>query len=142
MISSPGCVCRGDACPGAISTIAWMVSRPGMLRSCRWRSMRLVVGCCASACSARPPAPMSAATAMIRVVFMCISSVRRANGRERGTQLGREELGLLPRREVPAFVDLVEIAQVGIRAARPGLRGPIDVVRKYGDSHGELDLRG
>ena len=40
MISSPGCVCLGAVVPGASSTIVWTTSRPGTLRSCRWRSMR------------------------------------------------------------------------------------------------------
>ena len=49
MISSPGCVCLGNATPGAKSTRTWMTSRPGALRSCRWRSVRLIPGCCARA---------------------------------------------------------------------------------------------
>src|SRR5262244_2952503 len=71
MISSPGCVCRGAVFPGRISTIAWIVSCPGMLRSCRCRSMRLVVGCCPCAnCSPKIATAISTATAMIRVVVI------------------------------------------------------------------------
>ena len=31
MISSPGCLCRGAAAPGANSTRTWIASRPGVL---------------------------------------------------------------------------------------------------------------
>ncbi len=43
---------------------------------------------------------------------------------ERGAQLGGEELRLLPRGEVAAFVDLVEVGQVAGRRAGPTSRGP------------------
>src|SRR5262245_34625162 len=153
MISSPGCVCRGAVFPGRISTIAWTVSCPAMLRSCRCRSMRFVVGCCAcAACNAQPVAATSAATAMNRVVFMRIliwegsgrrlGSLRVPERSERGGQLGREELGLLPCGEVSALVDLVEVSQLGIGAPRPCLRGSIDVLRKYRDGDRQRDLGG
>src|SRR5262245_54954934 len=73
MISSPGCRCLGNATPGSRSTRTWMTSRPGTLRSCRWRSVRLTPGCCAGVtCSIKPLATISTATAMIRVGFMWI----------------------------------------------------------------------
>jgi hypothetical protein len=59
----------GRATPGAIETIVWMASRPGVLRSCRWRSLRVTPGCCAYATLVRAPAASSAAAAMIRVVI-------------------------------------------------------------------------
>src|SRR4029077_7425905 len=73
MISSPGCRCLGNATPGSRSTRTWMTSRPGTLRSWRWRSVRLTPGCCAGAtCSTKPLATISTATAMVRVGFMWI----------------------------------------------------------------------
>src|SRR5882672_10344679 len=69
-------------------------------------------------------------------------SARFAEWSERGPELGTEELGFLPRREVPALVDLVEVDQVAIGAPGPGLRGSIDVLRKYRDGHRQRDLGG
>src|SRR4029077_14578111 len=83
MISSPGCVCLGAVVPGASSTIVWTTSRPGTLKSCRWRSMRRAPTCCACATwSARPVVAISAAIAMIRVVLMWTSD--RRGGARRG----------------------------------------------------------
>src|SRR5438094_8970806 len=105
-----------------------------MLRSCRWRSKRLNPGCCAKAtCSVKPIAPISATPAMIRVAFMWTSFVpqvravlpgsdRLTQRLERGSELGTEQLGLLPRSEVSALVDLVEVDEVAIGAPRPCLR--------------------
>ena len=59
---------------------------------------------------------------------------------ERRADLLREELRLLPRREVPALVDLVEVDQVAIGPPGPRLRGSIDLVRKDRDGHRERDL--
>jgi hypothetical protein len=50
MISSPGCLCRINGASSLISTRFWMTSRPGALRSCRCRSIRVIPGtwaCCA-----------------------------------------------------------------------------------------------
>src|SRR4030095_14127587 len=142
MISSPGCVCLGEATPGSSSTRTWITSRPGTLRSCRWRSMRLKPGCWArAACSAKPMATSSSAAAVVPVALMCTSVRPSMDERsKRLTQLGCEEVRLLPRGEVSAFVDLVEVNQVGIGAPRPRLRGSIDVFRKYRNGDGELDL--
>ena len=61
---------------------------------------------------------------------------------ERGTELGRKEFGLLPRREVPALVDLMEVDEVAIGAPGPCLGGAIDVLREYRDGDRERDLAG
>src|SRR5258705_12082333 len=63
-------------------------------------------------------------------------------GIEPGAQLRREELGLLPRREVPAAVHFVEVGEVAIGASCPCLRRAIDVLRKYRDGHRQRDLGG
>src|SRR5260221_10880222 len=55
-------------------------------------------------------------------------------------ELGSEQLGLLPGREVPALVDRVEVDQVVIGAPGPGLRRSIDVIGKDGDRHWQRDL--
>src|SRR5258705_4343411 len=69
-----------------------------------------------------------------------VRSVTLAQRPECCPKLGAEELRLLPRGEVPALVDLVEVDQVGIGAPGPRLRGSIDVLRKDGDGRGERDL--
>src|SRR5437016_13618428 len=61
---------------------------------------------------------------------------------ECGPKLGREEFGLLPRREMSAPIDLVEVNQVAIGAARPRLRGSVYVLGKYRDGHRQRDLGG
>src|SRR5262249_38303262 len=61
---------------------------------------------------------------------------------ERRAQLSGEELWLLPCREVTAPVDLMEVDQVAIGASGPGLRSPIDVLRKDRDAHRDRDLGG
>ena len=59
-----------------------------------------------------------------------------------GAQLGRKELGLLPGGEVPAPVDLVEITEARVRALRPRLRSPVDILWEDRDGYGQLDLGG
>src|SRR3984893_6451641 len=49
---------------------------------------------------------------------------------ERRAKLRREDLRLLPGREVAALVDLVVIDELGIRPLRPAPRGLIELVRK------------
>src|SRR5205085_11972877 len=55
MISSPGCVCLMAGASGSSSTRLWMTSRPGTLRSMRWRSLRRIPGTCGL--SATVPTP-------------------------------------------------------------------------------------
>src|SRR5215207_7054924 len=66
----------------------------------------------------------------------------RAQGAERRPELGREELRLLPGREVAALVDLVEVNQIAIGAPGPCLRGSLALPRKHRDGHRERDLVG
>ena len=47
---------------------------------------------------------------------------------ERRAHLGREQLRLLPRREVAALLDLVEVDQFGVGPTDPGLRREIGVL--------------
>src|SRR5690349_22668967 len=141
MISSPGCRCLPNAAPGPMSTRAWMVSRPGMPRSCRWRSVRLIPGCCAGA-GAKPLPMISAAAAIIGIIFTSASSCLRSTHRlERRAQLGREELRLLPRGEVTAVVDFVEVDEVAVRARGPALRRAVDLARKYRYGDRDRDVR-
>ena len=159
------------------STSTWMTSRPGMLRSCRWRSVRLIPGGCAkrrlrgsakwgrerlatpatrcascrSSLDQRAGAPgrcyrpFGSCSWLVsefdRVAFR-VPSRGLAQRSERGPELGREELRLLPRREVAALVDLVEVDQVAIGAPGPCLRGAIDLPRKDRDGDRERDLGG
>src|SRR5258705_8836797 len=89
MISSPGCLCLPNATPGSRSTRTWTTSCPGMLRSCRWRSVHLSPGCCARAtCSTKPLPTMSTTSVMIRAVFiwppfLLMQSVKRRRFRRR-----------------------------------------------------------
>jgi hypothetical protein len=55
----------GETTPGSMSMRAWTISRPGTLRSCRWRSVRLIPGCCARA----EPRMVSAASPTIAIVL-------------------------------------------------------------------------
>ena len=76
MISSPGCLCLGATSPGPMSTRTWMASRPGMLRSCRWRSVRFVPACCACAIYiTNPLAIASAVAAIVCAAFMWTSII-------------------------------------------------------------------
>src|SRR5262245_23036191 len=61
---------------------------------------------------------------------------------ERGSELGAKQLRLFPGREVAAFVDLVEVGQVAIGAPRPGLRGPVDLLRKHADGDRQRNVGG
>src|SRR4051794_29822317 len=47
MISSPACLCLTGGASGEMSTRFWIISRPGRLRSWRWRSVRVSPGTCA-----------------------------------------------------------------------------------------------
>src|SRR6185295_2008449 len=59
---------------------------------------------------------------------------------ERRAQLGGEQLRLLPRGEVPALGGLVEIDQVLIGPADPGLRRLIGVFLEIRDRHRQREL--
>src|SRR5262249_11711073 len=71
----------------------------------------------------------------------CLSSCRFelavAKRFERHAKFFREKLRLFPGREVAAFVDLIEIDEIGIRLLRPAARGRVDFVRK--NAHGDRD---
>ena len=56
---------------------------------------------------------------------------------ERRAQLLGEELRLLPRREVTALVDLVEVDELGIGALGPAPRRLVDLAGKH--RHGDRD---
>src|SRR5260370_25971437 len=56
---------------------------------------------------------------------------------ERRAQVRHQQLWLFPRREVPAFVELVVIDELGIRPLRPASRGLIELLRK--GAHGSRD---
>src|SRR5882762_5603530 len=66
---------------------------------------------------------------------------RLAERSKRGTDLLSEKLRLLPRREVSAFFDFVKVDQVWVGAARPCLRGSVNLVREQRNAHRELDVR-
>src|ERR671917_494002 len=98
MISSPGCLCLKAGASGLMSTRFWTTSRPGMLRSCCWRSVRSIPDACCS-------------------------------------------LRLLPRGEVTALVDLVEVGDVGVGVLDPAARGPPDLAGEGGEAHRQRDFR-
>src|ERR1700751_3701538 len=144
MISSPGCRCRPNAAPGAKSTRTWTASRPGALRSCRCRSVRLIPGCWASANGRGKMLPtISPAAAIVRIVLTWVSSrSRSAQLCERRAQLGREQLRLLPGGEVAAFVDLVEIDEVAVGTLGPTLRRAVDLAWKHRHCDRDRYVRG
>ncbi len=53
-----------------------------------------------------------------------------------------EELRLLPRGEVPALVDLVEIDEIRVDLLGPAARGREDLAGERGEADRERDLRG
>src|SRR5262245_50207882 len=75
----------------------------------------------------------------IDVVLMMSSSL--AQGPERGAQLAREELRLLPRGEVPTPLGLVEVDDVRIDLLHPAARGAEDLVGERGERNRERDRR-
>src|SRR5919108_3078078 len=103
MISSPGCLCRTTGASGPSSTRFWITMRPGTLSSCSCRSVRLIPGAC----------------------WSCHDSSL-ADGLEGGPQLGGEELRLLPRGEVAALLDFVEVHERRIDRLYPAARRPED----------------
>src|ERR1700681_2200584 len=89
-----------------------------------------------------PTATASTAAIKNLLGFMTTSCSSSAQCFECGAELGAEKFGLLPGGEVSTSVDLVEIDQVAVRAPRPGLRRPIDVLGKDRDGHRQRDLGG
>src|SRR5215213_4436775 len=65
------------------------------------------------------------------------TAVRLAQRTERGTEFFREELWLLPRGEVAAAVERVEVDEVWIRALRPAARSRVDLIGE--DTDGSRD---
>src|SRR5262245_17818225 len=62
-------------------------------------------------------------------------SLLRAQRSEAGTNFLAEQLWLLPGGKMPAFVELVVVDQVGVRALRPRARAEIDLVREAAHSN-------
>src|SRR4029077_11630578 len=75
-----------------------------------------------------------------RVAQSC-PPARRPERSERGAHLAREELGLLPRREVAALLDLVEVGERGVGLLDPAARGRDDLPRERGESDRNRDRR-
>src|SRR3954469_1058033 len=92
--------------------------------------------------SAKPVPTIKAASVKIPVGFMCTSSRRLPQRAERGSEFGTEEFRFLPRGEVAALFDFVEVDEIAIGAPSPCLRDLIDLFRKHRDGHGEGNFRG
>src|SRR6476620_1035202 len=60
---------------------------------------------------------------------------------ERGSHLGREELRLLPGREVAALVGVVEVGEVGVPRLDPAPRGHEDLVGEGRVANRDRDWR-
>src|SRR5688500_6661145 len=60
---------------------------------------------------------------------------------ERGPDLFREEPRFLPRREVTAPLDLVEVDDVGVRVLDPAARSAPDLAGEGGETDRNLDRR-
>jgi hypothetical protein len=56
---------------------------------------------------------------------------------ERRSCLFRQQLRLLPRGDVSAFGELIEMNELGIRPLRPASRGRVDLVWKDADCSGD-----
>src|SRR5262245_27179781 len=74
-----------------------------------------------------------------RSVLLLHRSADRLEGR---SQLPAEDLRLLPRCEVPAPVDLVEVHDVGVRLLDPTPRRPPDLAREACEPERDIDRRG
>src|SRR5262249_2629632 len=131
MISSPGCLCRIAGASGVTSTRFWTISRPGALRSCRWRSVRVSPGSCMLL--VMPPSVRS---------WLRTWPCRSAERAEGGSHLGREEVRLLPGGEVAAPLDLVEVDERGVGRLDPAARRPEDLAGKGGEADRDRDARG
>src|SRR5918995_196691 len=144
MISSPGWVCLKAGASGLMSTRFWTTSRPRMLRSCCWRSVRLIPDACCSVLLMSPSVvswlPFTGRGRRARSVDA--AHVRRLTQRgECGSHLLREELGLFPSGEVAAPIDLVEVADVGVDCIDPAARGPPDLAREGAEADRNRDLQ-
>src|SRR5215831_3228238 len=124
MISSPGCLCLTKGASGPMSTRFWMTSRPGTLRSCCWRSVRVIPGAC---CTVRAMST-SSVSRRLRVRVDCRSAQRP----ECRPDLCREQLGLFPSGEVAAPADLVVVVEGGVGLLDPAARGPEDLAGERG----------
>src|ERR1700758_5334413 len=60
---------------------------------------------------------------------------------ERGADLLREQLGLLPRGEVPAALGLVEVGDVWVALLDPGARREEDLARELREADRDRHLR-
>src|SRR5258708_16667297 len=70
------------------------------------------------------------------------SSDRLAQRPERGTHVRAKQLGLLPRREVPALVEPVVVDQLGISPLGPASRGGVYLVREDANGHRDRNMLG
>src|SRR6516165_5775712 len=98
-----------------------MTMRPGMLRSCSCRSVRLIPGACwtvvPGVCCA--VVLMSASDGCV-VLRLCGYRVARLAQRpERGAHLACEELGFFPGGEVTAPVGFAPVHEIGVDLLRP-----------------------
>src|SRR5688500_1317923 len=78
----------------------------------------------------------------VAVSVLLMSTSVRSQRPECGSQLGGEERGLFPRCEVTAFVDLVEVDEVGVRVLGPTSRRLILLAGKDAHGHGHGDAFG
>src|SRR5215216_6232182 len=84
-----------------------------------------------AACSVAAGTPES-----VRAVSSRLSS---ADEGEEGVDLGGEQRGLLPRREVAAALGLAPVADVRESPLRPAPRGPLELVREDAAAGGGVD---
>ena len=126
-----------------VDTRAWRASRPVMLRSWRWRSVRVVPGPAASAtCATMAPATSSMAPPGRSVGAMAWLSPLSAHRLECGPQFIDENPGLLPRGEMAALGDAVVMDQLRVGPLRPAARRLILLAREDGHRDRDLDALG
>ena len=139
--------CAGGARAGGKIDAHLTTSRPGMLRSCRWRSVRVSPGAWARATSSTRALPIvSAANRRDSHGLHEDPPLDPGSPRDHRSDLNAarssvtKKLRLLPRREVPALGELVVVDQLGIRLLRPAPRGLIELVREgaHGDRDGDV----
>src|SRR5262245_53486707 len=140
MISSPGCQCLIAGASGSMSTRFWIISRPGMLRSCFWRSVRVSPGTC---CNAMTSLLSLGRGARVRRGLAPLSSSRGPpvpKWPERSAKLPREDLRLFPGGEVAALLGLVEVRERRVELLRPAARRAEDLAGEGGEADGDRDF--
>src|SRR4030095_10181929 len=133
MISSPGWVCLTNGASGPMSTRAWTTSRPGMLRSCCWRSVRLMPGGCCCAMTI-PPCDLGDETLPCSAQWVAIRPRATESPRWPAARVGRRDQPLPARGEGrPELLGACSPPQGAAAGEDHGLHVVCDRLHRAGD---------